>query len=118
MAGNGAFRVKVSDAGRHGNINGKRSLSDSGNEWFSNNFGNPLTYTVTAVDYAGNESEPITFIQVFQKHRLTIVDREGKPFTARSLRTGIHRQLRLVCRRESTVQNYECGLSRGKIYLG
>ena len=40
--------------------------------------GNPLTYTVTAVDYAGNESEPITFIQVFQKHRLTIVDREGK----------------------------------------
>ena len=40
--------------------------------------GNPLTYTVTAVDYAGNESKPITFIQVFQKHRLTIVDSEGK----------------------------------------
>ena len=40
--------------------------------------GNPLTYTVTAVDYAGNESEKITFIQVFQKHLLTIVDSKGK----------------------------------------
>lgn len=40
--------------------------------------GNPLTYTVTAVDYAGNESKKITFIQVFQKHLLTIVDSKGK----------------------------------------
>lgn len=40
--------------------------------------GNPLTYTVTAVDYAGNESEKITLIQVFQKHLLTIVDSKGK----------------------------------------